>query len=112
MKTLTLEKRFALGLLAFGFREIKPLTKYRVFTNASEGTKLHYKRDTTSGRIEPIAATWFYIGRNGALRISRDGKVSSAREASAKTRERILSNPNVPTHEHRGFLLREPCISF
>lgn len=90
MRTVNLEQRFAAGLLAFGFTEGKRLARFRVFTKPDNPT--------------------FYVGKAGSLRLSKSHKVTDSMAVSDKLRDALLSHPAVPTHQHRGFLLRDPPL--
>jgi len=92
MKTIPLQKRYAIGLVALGYTEVKPTTRFRVFTKHSPEL------------TNPI---YIYVGAAGALRYNRTGKVSLTFDTTQKFKDRVLSNPAVPTHEHRGFAIRD-----
>src|SRR5215467_3478281 len=78
MKTMPLQQRYAIGLKALGYEEMKPTTRYRVFHNApgNGGKPGHY----------------VFIGEAGAVRYNFSGKVSNTTAASQRFKDHILAD--------------------
>ncbi len=70
----TIADRLSSGLQARGFKHTKNTANYHVFTGEFLG--------------KPI---WFYVGKNGALRYSRSGKVSQTAVVADKVRDKFLT---------------------
>ncbi len=70
----TIAERLVAGLEMKGFRPGKQTVNYQVFTGEFLG--------------RPI---WFFVGKNGALRYSRTGKVSQTGVCADNVRDKFLS---------------------
>ena len=76
MATPTIAQRLAAGLLKYGAEEIKPTTHYRVF------------------RV-PGKTRTYYVGKAGALRTSRTGRVTYTANCSDQLRAVLLGDEAV-----------------
>jgi hypothetical protein len=68
----TLQTRYAERLLRHGFTEQRPTSQYRVFT----GVWPSYTGGSPTAPDASSRLMWVYLGRSGAIRFNRTGKVS------------------------------------
>jgi hypothetical protein len=76
---LTIEQRLCAGLRKLGLVEGKPTTHYRVFL-PTDTSRVNFK----------TGAAKIFVGRSGALRGSRSGKVSDTFSYNDTVKERVL----------------------